>query len=164
MPDPLILYSVNSWLAYIIAERYYKQEHYVWCSPFFNSRAISSIDSTTPPTSNPCEIYRNLLYEVRNGDRHSAKVKENKVGILKGATFKRQAGVISTEEERDIVSIVESAETRDFKPLIYIIPFVLVSDVLKEVPIKERAHPLSIEYVIESLPRHKFDIAEFDRR
>lgn len=161
MPDPLILYSINSWLAYIIAKRYYRHEHFVWCSPFFNSRTISSIDSTTPPTSNPYEIYCNWREEVRNGDRHSAKVKENKVGILKGATVKRQAGIISAEQERDIVSIVEIAETKEFRPLIYIIPFTAVSSILIEVPIKERAHPLSIEYVIESLPRDHFDIIEF---
>lgn len=161
MPDPLILYSINSWLAYIIAERYYRHEHFVWCSPFFNSRTISAIDSTTPPSSNPYEIYCNLREEVENGDRHSAKVKENKVGILKGATFKRQAGIISADQERDIVSIVEDAETRDFKPLLYIIPFTFVSSMLIEVPIKDRAHPLSIEYVIESLPRYNFDIVEF---
>jgi hypothetical protein len=83
------------------------------------------------------------------------------VGILKGATVKRQAGIISAEQERDIVSIVEIAETKEFRPLIYIIPFTAVSSILIEVPIKERAHPLSIEYVIESLPRDHFDIIEF---
>ena len=161
MADPLLLYSINSWLAYIIAERYYRSEHYVWCSPFFNSRTISSIDATTPPTSNPYEIYCNLLDEVSNGDRHSAKIKENKVGILKGASFKKQAGVITEGQERDIVSIVDLAETRDFKPLLYLIPFHLTSGSLKEVPISERAHPLSIEYVIESLPRTHFEVIEF---
>lgn len=122
------------------------------------------VDATTPPTSNPGEIYRNLLAEVLNGDRHSAKIQENKVGILKGATFKKQAGIITEQQEKDIAAIVDIAETRDFRPLLYIIPFYLVKDLIKDIPVSERAHPLSIEYVIEQLPRQYFDIIEFDRR
>jgi hypothetical protein len=159
---PLVLYSVNTLLAYVISEQYYRQKHYVWCSPFFNSRAISSLDINTPPTSNPFDIYVNLRKEVESGDRHSAKVKENKVGILRGAMFKRQAGVISSEEEKDIVAMVDAAETRDFIPIVYVIPFARVSNIVRKVPVNERAHPLSIEYMIENLPRHNFDPVSFD--
>jgi hypothetical protein len=162
MPAPHILYSANSWLAYRIAEQYYSREHHVWCSPFFNSSTIPEIDFVTPPTSNPCKIYCNLQDEVRKGDRHSAKIEGNKIGILRGATLKRQAGLISEEHERDIAAIVSKAETIDFRPLLYIIPFAVASDMLKEVPINERAHPLSVEYIIESLPRKNFDIIHFD--
>lgn len=164
MGEQLLLYSTNTWLAYVIAERFYNHEHYVWCTPHFDSRSLPTIDATTPPTSNPCEIYHNLVAEVRKGDKHSAKIKENKVGILKGATFKKRAGVINDQQEKDIAAIVDIAETWDFRPLLYIIPFDLVKGLIKDVPVSERAHPLSIEYVIEQLPRQYFDIIEFERR
>jgi hypothetical protein len=164
MTDPLILYSTNTWLSYIIAERFYRSEHYVWCTPYFDSKSLPILDSTTPPTSTPCEIYHSLSAEVCAGDRHSAKIKENKVGILKGATFKRKAGVINEQQEKDIAAIVEAAEQRDFKPLLYIIPFRPVAKLVMEVPVSERAHPLSVEYVIERLPRARFDIIELERR
>ena len=126
MPDPLILYSTNTWLAYRIAQQYYGGTHYVWCTPYFDSRSLSGYDVYVPPTSSPSEIYHALHEEVRRGDQHSAKIKENKIGILKGATYKRESRVITEEDERDIAAIVDLAETRDFRPLLYIIPFKLI--------------------------------------
>lgn len=158
------MYSANTWLAYKVAKRFYNDEHYVWCAPYFDVRALPMYDAALPPTSSPSEIYHNLAAEVLAGDQHSTKIKENKVGILKGATFKRKAGVINEQEEKDIAAIVEKAETRDFKPLMYVIPFKIVAKLVREVPVDERAHPLSVEYVIERLPRSKFDIINLERK
>lgn len=160
----LLLYSTNTWLAYKVAQMYYNDEHYVWCAPYFDAKSLPVHDAANPPTSDPCEIYHSLAAEVRAGDRHSVKIRENKVGILKGATFKRNAGVINEQQEKDIAAIVERAETRDFKPLLYIIPFEIVAKLVREVPVAERAHPLSVEYVIEQLPRSKFDIITLERK
>ena len=161
MQNPIVLYSTNTWLAYNITETYYSHEHYVWCSPYFSSQALSGHDYSTPPTSTPCEIYNSILKEVISGDRHSFKVKENKVGILKGAYHKEKAGVITAKQRAEIAAIVKRAETRDFKPLLYIIPFNLVSNMIEEVSIQDRAHPFSVEYRIEYLPRQLFDIITF---
>jgi len=160
MPKPLILYSTNTWLSYIIAERYYRGEHYAWCTPYFDARALSAYNVTTPPTSTPSEIYRTLLEEVRRGDRHSMKIQENKIGILQGATYKRESGIITEQQEKDIATIVDIAETRDFKPLLYIIPYDYVTNIVKDVPVEDRAHPLSVEYIIECLPRNCFDVTK----
>jgi hypothetical protein len=164
MADPLLLYSVNTWLSYVIAEQYYDHQHYVWCTPYFDRTATAEVDATTPPTSTPFDILHGLDAEVRGGDRHSAKIADNKVGVLRGATYKRTAGVISEVEERDIGAIVDQAETRDFHPLLYIIPYEGVKSLIKGVPINKRAHPLSIEYIIESLPRALFDVIKPIRR
>lgn len=158
---PVLLYSTNTWLAYGISEQYYNGAHYVWCTPYFDPRLLESLEPGVPPTSSPYEVYRSLYDEVQRGDRHSAKIKENKAGILRGASFKRQTGVITEQQERDIASIVELAESRDFKPLIYVIPYTLVAELLREVPIGEKAHPLSREYLIDALPRKYFDVLEF---
>jgi hypothetical protein len=160
MNSPLLLYSANTWLAYMIAERYYDGEHYVWCTPYFDSRQLSPHTMAVPPTSSPAEIYQSLYQEVVRGDRHSSKIKENRIGILRGATVKKDQGVISEKQSLDIGAILDRAETRDFRPLIYVMPYVTVANRLSEVPIADRAHPLSVEYVIDRLPRGDFDVIE----
>lgn len=164
MPDPLLLFSVNTLLAYMISECFYGQRHYVWCSPCFDSRSrFNTVDCTNPPTSNPAEIYHNLYEETRRGDRHSAKIDENRSGILRGADCNKSVGIITGEQEQRILSIVNSAGVQDFKPLLYIIPFHRVADLLKDVPVTDLAHPLSFEYKIERLPRDNFDVVELER-
>jgi hypothetical protein len=158
--NSIVLYSTNTWLAYNIAERYYKGEHYVWCTPYFDSKEVPKQKYTVAPTSAPKDIYINLYKEVERGDKHSTKIEDNKVGILKGAALKKEAGVISDQQQKEITAIVAAAERRDFKPLLYIIPYSLVTDVLRDVPVNERAHPLSVEYIIEALPNSFFDVIE----
>jgi len=156
-----ILYSTNTWLAYMIAQRYYKSEHYVWCTPFFDPRRNGGRDAAVPPTSSPFEVYCSLAEEVSRRDRHSKKIEENRVGILRGANAKKQAGVIDEVQEKDIVSIVSQAEIPDFRPLMYVIPYSVVVDRMREPPPEDKAHPLSAEYVIDQLPRDLFDVIEF---
>lgn len=144
----------------MIAERFYARIHYVWCTPYFDSRRFSTLASPIPPTSSPAEIYQNLFEEVYRGDRHSSKIKENRIGILRGAAIKKDQGIIADKDVQDIAAILEQSETRDFRPLIYVMPYQTVSHRLSEVPVKKRAHPLSIEYVIEELPHDEFDVIE----
>lgn len=161
MPDPTVLYSASTFLAYRIAQQYYKDVHYVWCSPVFDGRTSGPLDPTVPPTSSPCEIYWSLHQEVSRGDRHSAKITENRAGIIRGAQFKRKIGVINEEIESDIIAATELAETRDFRPLMLIIPYAKVKRLIEKVPIKSRAHPLSVECLISSLPGKLFSVIEF---
>jgi hypothetical protein len=156
----LILYSTNTWLSYIIAEKYYGGVHYIWCTPHAQTNGQGHFDITTPPTSTPVEILKSLHTEVEGGDRHSSKIRENKVGLLRGATIKKGLGVINEYQEEEIKAIVESAEIRDFRPLLYVMPFDKVAHLLKNIPIADRAHPLSVEFVIEELPRNLFDVIE----
>jgi hypothetical protein len=69
--------------------------------------------------------------------------------------------VIGEPQEAEIRAAVRLAETRDFKPLLFIIPFSGVRGRVREVPVEQRAHPLSLEYIIESRPRSSFDSIEF---
>jgi hypothetical protein len=160
MGNPLVLYSTNTWLAYVIGERFYRGEHYVWCTPDFDARAMARIDQVTPPSSSPAEIYRDLHEDVGRGDEHSSKIKDNKAGILRGLAVKRSAGVISEGEQLDIVSMLDRARGRDFRPLLYVIPYERVRERVQAVPVELRAHPLSREYIIERLPRVDFDVLE----
>jgi hypothetical protein len=158
---PLVLYSTNTWLAYTIAEKYYKQVHYAWCSPYFDARNASSTNRTIPPSSSPLEVYQALSQEVGRGDRHSAKIGANRIGILRGSGVKLAQGVITKEEKQEIAEIVELAQVYDFRPVLYVIPFALVGSLVRSVAVSKRAHPLSDEYIIEALPRRFFDVIEF---
>lgn len=159
---PILYYSTNTWLSFGIAQRYYDAIHYVWCSPQITPNNRGYFDSHVPPTANPIEVFKSLYNEVRNGDRHSPKVRENKVGILRGASAKRASGIIGEKEEREIAAVIERAELKDFRPLMYIIPASLVADRIREVPVEERAAPLSFEFIIPELPRSCFDVIEFE--
>ena len=158
-----ILYSTNTWLGYQIAEEYYGGEHYVWCTTTFDPRAVRAYEATIPPTSSPGEIYHSLLQETSRGDLHSAKIAENKVGILRGADFKRAAGVITPDVQEEIAAVVAGAGPHDFKPLLYVIPFAAVAGLMTRVAVARRAHPLSVEYIIERLPRAMFDVIQLER-
>ena len=162
MAEPLVLYSTSTWLAFSIAERFYAGVHYAWCSPYFSPPTFLS-GSAAPPTSIPREIYESLYTEVVQGDTHSSAVDRNRVGILRGAASKRVAGVITAADETEIAQIVKMAEVRLFIPLLFVIPFDGVKTVAKMVPPNERAHPMSIEYRIEELPRQRFDVLELRR-
>jgi len=155
--EPIVLYSANTWLAYIIAEQYYRGEHYVWCTPHFDPSSVPSLNYVVPPSSSPIEIYRGLRKDISSGDRHSAKIVANKIGILRGVEAKRSVGIIDDDGAAEIASVVEASDIRDFRPMCYVIPFCLVRDRVRPVPISQRAHPLSAEFVIEALPRDCFD-------
>ena len=159
---PLVLYSANTWLAFQIAERYYRAQHYVWCTPYFDASNHASLTYTVPPSSSPAEICRGLRREIAGKERHSDKIKANKAGILRGAQAKLAEGAIEPGAVAEIADVVQAAEILDFAPLLYVIPYHLVTSKLATVPVGQRAHPLSVEFTIPALPRDCFDVLRMD--
>lgn len=162
MAKSKVLYSTNTTLSFRIAEHYYDGVHYAWCSPFFSKKSVPP-HMPTPPTSDPSEIYHNLLAEIRGGDRHSEKIKSNRAGLVKGAGFRRAAGVIDAAQEAEIQQIVAEASLQDFQPLVFVIPFADVAQAVKPVAVGDRAHPMSQEFILEALDRSLFDVIELAR-
>jgi hypothetical protein len=68
--------------------------------------------------------------------------------------------VITEEDFREIGMILKGALLNDFRPLIYVIPIDGITSLVENVPIEDKAHPLSEEYIITELPRAAFDIIE----
>jgi hypothetical protein len=157
---PTLLYSTNTWLAYTISQTYYGGEHYVWCSPHPNSRWLPVGLAPLPPSSSPGDLYLSLHADIRGGDLHSAKIGQNREGILRGARVKRAAGIISEGQFTDIDEIVATAGLRDFRPLLFVIPFAPVADRAEAVSLARRASLFHEEYTIERLPRPLFDVIE----
>lgn len=156
---PLLLYSASTWLAYAVAERYCGGVHYAWCSPCWDG-ATAALHVNIPPSSSPAEIYRMLLQDTRRGDTHSGLIQAKRKGIRTGADARYEAGVISDHRRREVIRTVTSAALGDFRPVLFVIPFAAVAERVMEVPLEERAHPLSIEYRVEELPRACFDVIE----
>ncbi len=57
-------------------------------------------------------------------------------------------------------AMIDAAELRDFRPLLYVIPYNPVVNLVKPVDVSQRASLYHEEYVIERLPRSLFEIVE----
>lgn len=160
---PPILYSCQTLLSLRINRVYFGDRHFVWCTPHFDAEAARSRGAAAPPTALPAEIYHSLWEEVEAGDRHGAKIASQKTGIVKGASERMRQGVITPDQHREIAFAVEHAETRDFDPLLYVIPFTRVRRRLRMVRVAERAHPLSEEFVLDDMRGGEFDVIRLRR-
>lgn len=149
-----LLYSMGTRLAYTIAENYYYNKHFVWCTSRFHS-------DEQAPTSDPLTIGKTYLSHATRGDRHSQVIKNNIAGILRGASEKHKEGVIDDSIYVRIQQIVNCADYEAFAPVLYIINTDLVKDRCIEVPPEERASNSSIEYNIIDLSGGEFQIINF---
>ena len=154
--QPLLLYSTGTMLAFDINEEYYRQEHYVWCNPYYDADAVPV--GIPPPSSTPADVYRALYREVRGNDRHNEKIERNRIGLRNGAAAKEKLGIIDAKQKQEILGIVNNAPLKLFEPVLYVMPFARVAKMAKTVPANDRANPLHDEYIIENLPRSYFGI------
>ena len=157
---PIVLFSTNTLLAYWINEKYYDTKHFVYCNRFSHFQAAPR-STVMPPSSTPCTLYKAFENDVMNNDAHSAVIAQNRVGLLRGAAAKRKRGVITAQQETEIKQIVDVATNQDFKPLLYVIPYALVEKQVKPVPVANKAHAFSEEFIIEELSRESFEFVEF---
>jgi hypothetical protein len=157
---PLILYSTNTYLKYRIQEDY-RHEHHVWCSPAFEAAKLGRymLGATTPPSSDPASIYRNLHRAVKESDDHDSKIADQKKTLVSLAVQWFNAGHISDTARDDITAIVANARFPDWKPVLLLIPYHSVALRVIEV---ERARRASTEpeYIIPDLRPDEFDIIE----
>lgn len=156
IPHP-ILYSTMSTLAYNINKKYYGDKHYLWCTPYFGSD-FQSPHFTVPPSSSPLEIYNTLKNEVDGADLHNTKIKLNRRGIRKGADIMLKLKKISVETHAEIIIISKRAKDQQFKPLLCVISRIEAVAFYQKVNVKDKANPLSHEYIVSDLPHTAFDI------
>jgi hypothetical protein len=158
MPDPLILYSTNTQLAFKINEDYYHQAHYVWCNPYFHADSALKLTTDMPPSSTPRDIFREFQQGIERKDLHSSSLRRNREGLVTGITAKLKAGIITQDQYKELQDMVAAATPEYFRPLLYVIPFQGVANLVKPVAPVDRAALLSREFVIEKLPRSLFDV------
>lgn len=160
MNSKRIYYSCSTRLSYEICQQYYRQLHYAWCSPFFDAESSFSVHNCVPPSSNPRTIYWSLKKDIDAGDLHSAKIKDLRHEIQKGAAIKLKAGIINQQQYQDIVRTVKRSSLGAFAPLMYVIPVEPLKGKFVSASVQSRASPLSEEYIITDLPREFFDAFE----
>lgn len=153
------LYSTNTMLAWLIAEQYYASRHFVYCSPHFRD-APNPLTKKPPRSSTPHAIYWELRDDVDGFDSHSAKIGQNRAGLIKGAGVRRDQGWITSKQHDEIVGYVAKAEHALFAPLLYVIPRAKVEHLMQQVPIGNAASPFWVEHIIDALPRDSFDAVE----
>ena len=156
-----VLYSTMTTIAFNINRRYYSNLHYMWCTPYFGSN-YESPHFTVPPSSSPLEIYNILKKEVDGSDHHNTKIDFNRRGIRKGASVMLRLGKITQESHDEIVHITKVAREQLFRPILCIIPRLQAVPFYKKVDIKDKANPLSYEYILSELPQSEFDIIRME--
>ncbi len=80
--------------------------------------------------------------------------------MLTGADIQLKNGIITASQRLDIIEIVNIAEVEDFRPLIFVIPLDSVRNIAKVANVRLTAGLFSKEYIIDKLPRDKFDVID----
>lgn len=138
-----------------------KNIHYVWCSPTFEAAALPryAIGAGQAASSDPATIYRQLHHAVKTKDGGDAKIAGQKK-VLKALALKWMKDKEISDNDRDeIVAMVAKSDISDWRPLIYVIPFVAVSARVQLVARNRRAS-LDPEYIIPDLAESEFHIIE----
>lgn len=160
-PDGLLLYSTNTYLKWLICERY-RKEHFVWCSAAFdgNAAGFRAVNITTAHTSNPKDLYTKYRKSVKNADRHDPTIPGFAASLKGIATSNWLApGKITQAEHQEIIFEIDNAAITDWRPLLFVIPLQGVQQRCKLVPAQKRAGR-GYEWIIEDLRAEEFDVLE----
>ena len=167
MRNPVVLFSIQSYLAYYINTTYYNNKHYVWCAPFFDSKKQSRLIPELPYTSNPIDIFKAYHKDISIRDNHyiRGEIQRNTVALFKGACIMYDNGKIDKKAFDTIKTIIDNSIkdqhiSEYFRPLIYIIPYRLNEAFITNVLPNEAAGTLSPEYLLEGLPTNRFSIID----
>ncbi len=116
-----------------------------------------------PASSDQLAIYRRLHRDIADGDEHSSQIAGNRRGLLAGASAKEQQKVIDAGMRARIEAMITRAQIRDFSPLLLVIPYTLVAEIVRHADIYAMVRATSEKYVIVMLPRACFDVLELHR-
>lgn len=142
-------------------QRDYRGRFFAWCSPFFDGSKLGgyTLGADQVPTSDPFSIYRDLANAVNKNDEHNAKIAEQKKNLPALALRWLNAGEIDQPVCDEIVAMVSLATFREWRPLIFVIPYQRVNGRAKLVDRSRRAS-VEHEYIVEDLGIDEFDIIE----
>ena len=118
-----------------------------------------SLSGTQPASSDPATIYRQLRHAVTTGDEHDAKIASQKSTISGLAVKFASDGVISGDDRDEILAMLNKTTVRDWRPLIFVIPYAQIGHRAQLVPRDKRASH-EPEYIIPDLVDGEFRIIE----
>lgn len=154
-----LLFSVNTLLAYAIAQKYYNQVHYAWFTTKFD------YGNKQPASANPRSICHDLLEAIASNDHHCEKISRIQAGILFGAYDKRKKCIIDEDQEMEIRALVnQSCEQLDLLlPIVYVASWQKAARFCESVDRGDKASPDSVEFLSRELPRTVFDIVDMKK-
>lgn len=152
-----VLYSQGTRLSYEINKKYYNDVHFVWCCEkiFFNG-------TKQPETSNPLKRAQKLIAEIITNDSHGIYIENNIKGIKAGAAIMKIEGKITSQALTAIENRVDNASFFDFFPVIYVIPYEKVKNIIED-PKDKKANLNSNEFLICELKSDCFDIIDIEK-
>ena len=157
--NPVFLFSQSTRLAYTINEKFYKNEHYVWCSEFLHNK-------NQPPTSDPIARCNRLMQIINTGDRHAIEIDEHISGILTGASSKLKSQIITKEEHNIICAyinyVMDYVGYEAFMPIIYIIDYNKVKNRCEYINVPEKASDSSSEIRITNLKQREYTLIDMN--
>jgi hypothetical protein len=124
MTAPLLLYSTNTYLKFLMQDRY-RGEHYVWCSPSFSAQKLNkySLESNTPASSDPASIYLELRdAAIDRPDSHNRRILSQKT-LMSLAVDWYEATHITAQERDEITALADKAPMKEWRPLLFVIPY-----------------------------------------
>jgi hypothetical protein len=163
-PTNLLFYSTNTYLSHQINQRFYKGQHYVWCSPSFNPALLDILHPwhSMQASSSPHDIYLNYRNDATSAvDQQSPFAAKNKLGIKRGARIRLYNKEITEHQYQSIVYAVDNAPPLHYRPLLYVIPAQSVNGKIEQVALEETDNPLGIEFRVSCLLSDEFDTLEF---
>ena len=160
-PEPIMLWSTGTHLKHYLQTIFGGRKHYVWCSPNFEGDSVGrySVGANPAPSSDPATIYRQLHQAVTKQDRHDPKIASQAKTLKALAVAWHKEGKIDADARDEMIAIVKGATIRDFRPIIYAIPYVLVRGRVNTVPRKSRASH-EPEFRIFDLDESEFQLIE----
>jgi hypothetical protein len=158
----VLLYSTNTQLKFRISRDFLGGNHYCWCSPVFSAKNVARYarGASTPPSSDPCSIYKELSSAVQRGDEHCDKIKSQKANLTALAAKMHADGKVSSDARDEILEMIRRASFFDWTPYLFVIPNNGLGIRLQQVPRHLRASH-EMEYIVADLKESEFDILEF---
>ena len=161
MPNPVVLYSTNTFLAFSINTHYYGGMHYVWCSAHFGDCVVPQFALLNPSTASPRDVYEGFRKAAARNDRRSPWIAQTKVGLQRGIAARLGQNVITLAQSVDLYGAMQNATPLDFRPLLYVIPYGRVRRIVERITMDQATNPNVIEYRIAELREGVFDIVDF---
>ena len=95
-----IYYSTNAWITWHIKTNFFGDEHFVWCSDFFDreQRGPHHPAALVPVSSSPRHVYDRLKEDVKSGDTHSAAIAQIQTNFQKVLADKRSNGELTEDD------------------------------------------------------------------
>lgn len=133
----------------------------MWCSQVFDAEKQSpyALGAAQAPSSDPKAIYKDLAQAIARADDHNAKIASQKTVLSGLAIDWHNNGAISEKDRDEIAAMVTAARITEWRPLLFVIPYSLVSSRVIDVPRNDRASS-EPEYIIPDLVTDEFDIIE----